>query len=301
MMNPQISARMAIGWMVLAMLGAALVNGFGRQLRPDFHAMQMVFFYNIFGLLAYGALACVRHLLGRRSWPLRFSLGQQKRRFMVRSLLETIGFTLFFLVMAIVPLPMLAALAFVTPLMVSVLAIIRLGERPHWQNYVALLLGSIGVIVIAQPGSGQFGLGVMLMLGASFCFANCGILIRKMMQTEHPAQITFVMLWLTALATLPCALYFWQEVALAHLPFLLGLGAAVALQQYAVTKAFTGAAITTVLPFSFLNLLFTSLLAAMLFDEIIQFWTLVGGGMILGAALLSYMRDGRVQKKPVQK
>jgi len=84
----------------------------------------------------------------------------------------------FFLALRLLPLADTVAIAFVSPLFMSVLSVLLLGERVDGHRWAAIVVGFIGVLVIMQPNGTGFGLGAVFALCSALCYALFNILSR---------------------------------------------------------------------------------------------------------------------------
>ena len=265
-----------IAWMILTGFLAVSIYTLVRHLSSDFHAFQLVFFYNALALLFY-----IPALL-RRKIALRT---ERDYLYVLRATLEFVAFSLSFYALTRMPLPMHTSLSFTSPLFGSIAAVIFLKEPNNIHRWLALAIGFAGVLVVTRPGYDGFNDAAWLILLAAACFSVCGVCIKKLTHTEPSPRIAFFMVLMTAIIALPFAVSVWVMPHIHHLPWLLLLGLLVATVQYTVSQAFSKADMTIILPFFFLNLLWSSLYAYLFFDEIVSEWTVLGGAIILNGAL----------------
>ena len=248
-----------------------------RKLGAFFHPTQVVFFYSLLGMVFFLPYIVVQKISLKTS---------QGALYAVRSVLEFSAFSLSFAAITQLPFPVHATLEFTSPLFGSILAIVLLKEPNRMYRWVALVMGFIGVLVVTRPDVSGFSSASLLVLSAAFLFAFCGMSIKKLTQTEPPARIAFYMLAGTALVAAPVAWsQGWHVSVMDHLGMLALLGALVAGVQFAVANAFERAHVTLILPFFFLNLLWASMYAYFVFDEVISPWTMLGAVFIIGGAV----------------
>jgi len=242
-------------------------------------------------------LFCAGGLLWMLPWLLRHGIPQIKtsriRLYVLRSVLEMAGWTLVFTAVLYLQYPVFSALSFTTPMLLATAAVFFLGERPTRHVWIALFMGMVGILVVTRPGMGEVAtmpdlLGVCLVLSGAVCFAVCGFLIKKLLITEPPSVVAFYMAALTALIALPFAAIYWKPLQIKDMMWFVMTGALFYVQQFSVARAFSYAPLTTVLPFSFLNLIVSSAIAYVAFDEIVDMWTLIGGGIILYSAVYAF-------------
>ncbi len=283
----------AVGWILLTGFLTISIITLGKFLTEDFnyHAFQLVFFYNFLALIFF-----VPGMMRGR-----FSIGTTRMKmYTARAILEFSAFSLTFYGLTLMPLPVHTTISFIAPLLGSITAVIFLKEKNHIHRWLALAIGFAGVVIVAQPGARDFELPALVMVGAAMCFAMCDVCIKKLTYTEPPPRIAFYMVSLTSMialgviliisvidASMPGVVPFtvWTTPDLGQIPYLALLGLMVAAVQYAVSKAFSKGDVTLILPFFFVNIIWSSLYAYFLFDELIERETIIGGAVIIGATL----------------
>lgn len=289
----------AIYWILLTGFLAMGINTAARYLSIHFelHAFQLVFFYNILGLVFFLPFA-LKSKVGFKT--------TRKELYWLRAALEFSAFSLVFAALAYLPLPVHTALSFTSPLFGSIAAVLILKEPNSIHRWLALLVGFVGVLLIAtSEGEGDNGFLYMLshiniytwyMLAGAVIFALCGVCIKKLTTTEPNMRITFNMLLMTAIIAAPFAVWKWAPIPNEAWGILLLLGILVAGVQYAVAQAFSKGDLTLLLPFFFLNLLWSALFGWLFFDEMLEPHTFVGAAIIMSASIYAaYMakREGK--------
>ena len=265
----------------------------------DMHAFQLVFFYNILGLLFFLPFA------------LKSNCGLKPERndiYWLRAALEFSAFSLVFAALAHMPLPVHTALSFTSPLFGSIAAILILREPNSIHRWLALIIGFVGVMMIADAESANHGGNLLniidhvnpytwYMLAGAVIFALCGVCIKVLTRTEPNMRITFHMMLMTAIVAAPFAIWKWQPIPDAAWGVLLLLGALVAAVQYSVSQAFSKGDMTLILPFFFLNLLWSALFGWIFFEEMLQSHTVYGAAVIMGASIYAAYMAKKEERK----
>jgi drug/metabolite transporter (DMT)-like permease len=274
-------------WMIVTGFLAVCIYAMALQLHRHFgyHPFQIVFFYNVAGLVFYLPFVLRRHISLKTTQP---------KLFLTRGLLEFMGFSLSITGLTMLPMPVHTSLSFTSPLFGSLAAVLLLREVNNIHRWISLLIGFVGVLIVSRPGVTSFDVPALFVLAGALCFAFCGVTIKKLTATEPMGRIAFYMMLVTACVALPFALSEWKEPTREVLPYLLVLGVMVAMVQFTVSLAYSKADMTVILPFNFLNLVWSSLLAYFLFDQMVDSWTILGGTVILGAAVYGIRYAGRV-------
>lgn len=170
------------------------------------------------------------------------------------------------------PLAETTATVFITPLLVALLAGPLLGERLSLGRWLAILGGFVGVLLIARPGGSVTAGGLFFALGGAGCYALYQILTRRLSATES----TLTLLFYTALVgTLCLSLWLpllpWPDTLPRDNPrqwaLLVALGVYGGGGHYLLTKAFAHAPASLLSPFLYVQLIWATLLGALVFDH----------------------------------
>lgn len=97
----------------------------------------------------------------------------------------------YFLGLAAMPLADAVAVAFVSPLLVTLLSILVLGEKVGPRRWAAVGVGMLGVIVMLRPGSGVIQPAAILVLISAICYASSHMMTRRMRDTESAFALNF--------------------------------------------------------------------------------------------------------------
>ena len=269
----------AILLFLFVLLSSAIIIGIVRHISPDFHTFQIVLCYNFFALLCFGP------------WLLKHGTRSLKttklKLFGVRAILEFLSFSLSFYALTKIPLPMHTSLLFVTPIFGTIVAVALLKEKPTTYSYLCIASGFIGVLIITRPGMEGLNIGVIFALLAAVGFALCGNTIKILTRTESSSVIAFYMLLMSSVISLPFGLYDWKNPTMEGWLWLMIIGVLAYSQQLAVAAALSKVPYTTVIPLNFAQLVFVSIIAYVIFDELIDLWTVAGATIIIAGTLFN--------------
>ncbi len=279
--EPELSANVrGMGWVLLATLSFAGMQAAIRAVSGGgIHPFQVAFLSHALGL---GLLS---------PWILNPAVLQTQRLDLhgLRALVDTGATLLLFAGLSLTPLAQANALGFTTPLFAMLGATLLLGEEIQPHSGVALGLGILGTLIILRPGIEIIGLGSMLILGGSLTLAGVLLLMKTLSQTESSLTINAYTLLLLTPLTLGPALLVWQVPTVLELLGLVGVAGLMVVGQLAITQAFAEADVTAVLPVDFAQLIWASTFGFVLFNEVPEVWTLVGGLLIFaGSAYAAY-------------
>ncbi len=220
--------------------------------------------------------------------------GQRKALLFLRGLVG--AFSLVFVYYAITELPLAEAtvLQYLYPVITAVLAIFLLNEKLHWSLVLSICLSFSGVLLIVRP---DFLFGSMApdyssfallagLLGA-FGSAVAYVLVRKLSHTEDPSVIVFYF----PLVALPCSLLLLGGDAvmpsLEACGILLLVGIFTQVGQVCLTRALQVETAGRATAFSYMQVVFATLLGWLIFKEVPDIWFLAGAMCILSGTLVN--------------
>ncbi|WP_423869653.1 DMT family transporter [Bradyrhizobium sp.] len=189
------------------------------------------------------------------------------------------------------PIAEASATSFVSPLFVTALSIFFLGEKVGLRRWLATAVGLMGVLVVLRPGTGAFHPAAFFPVVSAFAWACCLILTRKMSGQER-TMVTMAYASIVGFAIL-CMLvpFVWVVPTWHDLLFGTIIGLTSTAGQWIVVLAFRYADASVLAPFSYIQLLWVTLLGFLIFGEVPDIWTVVGAGFIVASGLYTAHRE----------
>ena len=276
-----------MAYMLACGFAFAAMNAIIRHMSADLHPLEIAFFRSLFGLLAF-APAFIRHGIE----PLRTN---RPAMHLLRGSLNVVSMTLFFTAISLVPLAKVAALGFSAPLFATVLAVVLLGEAIRARRITALIVGFTGTMIILRPGYGGMDLGAVLILISSLGYATGLIVIKSLTRTESSTTISIYAMLVTTPATFLLALSVWQAPTWSQLAWMAAIGGIGSLAHLAFAEAVKAVDITVVMPLDFTKLIWSAIIGYLVFAEIPDVWTWVGGTVIFSAVIYIAYREKHVR------
>lgn len=268
---------------------SVVIIALGKELGETFHPFQVMFFYCAIGALWLLPVYLIKSKTKTALKTIRWLYH------IIRAVCEFTAFSLTFYAIKTLPLPMQAAISYTVPIFASLFAVLLVGEVVDRRIVLSLLLGTVGICIIHNPLTFQLhdalSLGILACIAAAAIFGICGSMIKLSTRTTPPILIALIMLILTAIIAAPFAISVWVMPRAEHLALLLVFGLCTASVQFAVSKALTLGEITRLMPISYLNLIWATLIGYVFFDELIEARTIFGSIFILAAVtIVTYKR-----------
>lgn len=272
-------------WMLTAGLCFVAVNGTVRWLGQALPAAEGAFIRFAFGLLFL--LPALGPAL-RRGFPARIW-----RLFVLRGALHIVAVILWFHAMARITVAEVTAIGFLNPIVVTLGAAALMGERISWRRALAIAVALVGALIVLRPGLRQLEEGHLAQLGAAVTF-GASYLVAKRLSERVPASVVVAMMSLTVcLGLAPIAALHWVAPSAVQCAVLACTAFFATAGHYAMTRAFAAAPLTVTQPVTLLQLIWASLLGALVFVEPVDVWVLVGGATMIAAISYITWRESR--------
>jgi drug/metabolite transporter (DMT)-like permease len=193
------------------------------------------------------------------------------------------------------PLTEATALQFTSPLFMTALSALVLSEAVGRHRWAAVIVGFIGVLVIARPEPGHFNaLGVSLAILSAMGAAGANVAIRQMAGTERGATIVFYFtLAGTLLGLAGATVTGWVTPDLPTLGLLVLAGVIGGVGQLFVTEAVRQAPVGVVAPFDYTQLLWATLLGFLVWGELPRATTIAGALVVAASGVYILHRELR--------
>jgi drug/metabolite transporter (DMT)-like permease len=195
------------------------------------------------------------------------------------------------------PLAGVTAIMFSSPIFTTLASIYFLHERVGAARWAALLIGFLGVLVIAAPGADSFQIGALFALGNAILFGTVVVGVRGMTATESTGTLIMYQLSLLTIVyavSLPFAFVMPTGTdALIMIVSGLGNGAA----QYFWTRAIHLSPASAVVPFQYIQLVWAMLIGFAVWGDMPTVALLIGSAIVICSGLFLFWRESR--KVPV--
>ncbi|WP_207457604.1 DMT family transporter [Azospirillum sp. SYSU D00513] len=206
--------------------------------------------------------------------------------------LGMLGSALFFIIaMRYLPMAEAAATSYVSPVFVTVLSILFLGERIGPRRWAAVLAGLVGVMIVMRPGGAAFQPAAVFPILSAMCWA-CGIIITRKMTGQENPNTTLIWSALTGLAALTLLLPLEMRVPTGpELALGLFIGLVSTIGQWLVVQAYRYGDASVLASFSYIQLVWSTALGYLVFAAVPDAWTFAGSGIIIASGLYTAHRE----------
>jgi drug/metabolite transporter (DMT)-like permease len=277
--------------MLLASLSFAFMGGFAKIVSRHLTGVEVTFFRNIFGVLIIG--------LSIYNFPLK-QKGGRPLLLLFRGIMGFLALLSYFYIIAYMPLGEVVTYNKTSPIFVAIFAYIFLGERLNRLSIFAIILGFIGILLIAKPFGGEFNmydiLGIFSGIGAALAYTS----IRELRSYYDTRAIVMSFMAVGSVAPLILMLVTPYVNAPKELEFMFSefimptkiewlylilMGLSATLSQYLMTKAYEYTKAGVVGTISYTNIVFALIIGIFLGDSFPSISTILGIILVITSGL----------------
>jgi len=120
---------------------------------------------------------------------------------------------------------------------------------------------------------------------------------KRMTDNEDSVVIVAMLTVFCTIALMPGALYYWQTPSPHEIGWLFLAALSATCGHYTLTRAFKAAPITVTQPLSFLQLVWATLLGVTLFDEAVNIYVIMGGGIVVASVTYISHREAKTARE----
>lgn len=215
------------------------------------------------------------------------------RLVLLRGLLAGFGGTCGVYAYSQLPLADSYAIAFSTPLIVTLLSIPILGEKVGVHRWGAVVVGLVGVLIMVRPGFAAVGPGHGAMFIAAVNGAFVVLLMRKIARLEQPAVMVTAAVGGQVLVNIPGMIWTFQMPALTDLGLAALGGLAMGSAQFLIVRGLSLAPASAVAPMQYSMMLWAVIYGAVLFATPVEPILLAGASIVIGSGLYIMHRERR--------
>ena len=280
--------------MVVAMSGFAvgdtLMKLASQGGRDGATAGQMLAFQGLVGIVLFG-------LLMRRSGDGLSRKLVTDKVVLWRTFSDIGSAAAFVTALTLMPVGNASAILQFQPIVVTLGAVLFLGETVRWRRWSAIAVGFVGVMIIIRPGMDGFtGASIYVLI------AVAGLTVRDLLtRVLDPEHSTMAISFFVSIAIIPTGLLVhfvgtadWY-VSTDRFIYLLISSGFVMGAYYALTEALRVAEISAVAPYRYSRLVAAFLAAFALLGEKPDLPTLMGSGLVVMAGLFVIARERRTK------
>lgn len=261
-----------------------VMDGIAKYLAASYPVTQIVwgrFFFHFMFMLPV-VLIHYRHVVFRVQQPV---LQVLRGGFLLAATL------CFFWSLKYLSIPDALTLLFVSPLIVTCLSPVLLGEHVGVRRWSAVIVGFLGVCIILRPGGGAFHPASLAALGAGVGHA-CYILATRRLSGTAPPLVTLFYTSLLGMVVLSFyAPWHWQPPGPLDFSLMVAVGAIAAVGHYLFIKAFDYAEASVLAPFGYGEIVMATVVGYIGFGDFPDLVSWLGIAVIIGSGVYIAVRE----------
>ncbi|MGB0844613.1 MAG: DMT family transporter [Alphaproteobacteria bacterium] len=278
-------------YVAIAMLGFLANDSLIKYVTTDLYIGQIIFLRGSFASL-FLFLLCLRTnaLLPPRQ------IGN--KLFAFRAGLEAFATITFLTALVHLPLSNISAILQALPLAVTLGAALLLGEKIGWRRITAILVGFFGVLLIIQPGFGDFSFYSILVILSVLAAAGRDLVTRKMPENVPSLFISlYTSIVITCMGAVMTVLHGWESVSWLVLAYIAAASIFIIVGYFFIIAGMRVGETGFVTPFRYTVLIWALLVGYVAFDEVPNTLMLIGSAIVVGMGLYAFHRERTLAKQ----
>ena len=214
-----------------------------------------------------------------------------------RGVVHSLGVILWFFAMTKIPIADVTAMNYLSPIYVTIGAALFLGEKLAFRRILAIIFALIGALIILRPGFREVSIGHFAMLFTAVLFAASYLLAKRMADEVNPVVVVAMLSIMVPIGLAPFAYAQWVTPTLEQLGWLFLVAVFATIGHLTMTLAFRAAPMTVTQPVTFLQLVWATILGAVVFDEMVDNWVILGGLVIFASVSFITWREAVLKRR----
>jgi drug/metabolite transporter (DMT)-like permease len=266
-----------IGCLLVAMVLLPIMDGSAKHLSATLPVLMSVWARFFFQTVIVAPIVVRRHGAAALL-PDRFVLQ------LLRGLCLVGANASFFGSLVYLPLADSLSIFFISPILVTAVSPVFLGERVGLRRWLAVLAGFAGVLIIIRPGFGSLNAGTLLALASGLLFATFVIMTRRL--RDLPVLVTTLYNALFgAVALTLAAPVFWVWPSAAEWPYLIAIGVISIAGHYMLIMSYERAEASLLAPFAYTEIITATLIGYLWFGDLPDRWTVTGVAILAASGI----------------
>ena len=212
------------------------------------------------------------------------------RLHLLRMLVSSLEIASFYLAVSVLPLADVSTFYLASPILLTALSAVLLGERVGAARWAATLVGFAGVLVALRPGADTLSWPSLIALCGATLYALFLTISRRLRATNGRAMVALQLaaLFMTGTVTLPFA---WTAPSPGGLALMAGVGAIGLAGYFCINRSLQLAPASVIAPFQYLSIVWAVVLGYLVFGDVPDAATVTGAALIAAAGGFMLVRE----------
>jgi drug/metabolite transporter (DMT)-like permease len=208
----------------------------------------------------------------------------------IRVAVSTLEVAMFFWAVSYLPLADTVTFYLAGPIYVTALSVVLLREPVGWRRWSAVLIGFAGVLLALRPSAASLTLPALIALAGSMFFAVSMITTRMLRETSNTVLVAG-QIAATLLFGIVATPFAWMKPSTRDFALMSLFGVVSILALACVNLSLKLAAASVVAPYQYTLIVWAVVLGYMVFGDVPDPFTLLGGAVIISAGLYIFWRE----------
>jgi len=220
-----------------------------------------------------------------------FKWTEQPKLQLIRGLLLFCANILFFYSISVISLAKALTLAFIAPLIVTILSPILLNENVGFRRWAAVITGFIGSLIVLRPGFVDINLASVAALGTGFLYGIYLIVTRKLHNSDHPLLtllITGIVGAIIGSIIMPTV---WVQPTLTEWYMMFAIGFFASVGHLLLILSLRYADASKLAPFGYFEIITNIIIGYYFFNHFPDNWTFFGLFVIISSGIYIFRRE----------
>ena len=211
----------------------------------------------------------------------------------LRSLFLFLSTVFFFYAISEISLPEALTLAFISPIIATILSAIILKEKVGPRRWLAVIMGFVGVLFVIRPGFNEINLATVAAVGAGVCYAFYIISTRKLSSIDSPLM-TLIFTGLSGAIVISLIIpFFWTWPSLSQWLLLISLAAIGTLAHFLLILSLNYAEASKLAPLAYSEIIMNVIIGYYFFGDFPNQWIWIGLSIIIASGVYISLRENK--------
>jgi len=269
---------------LLAWVMLPIMDGFAKYLSSTIPVLQITWSRYFFTVV----IALPVMLIFFRK---NFKWTEQPKLQLIRGLLLFCANILFFYSISVISLAKALTLAFIAPLIVTILSPIFLGEKVGVRRWAAVIVGFIGSLIVLRPGFVEINLASVAALGTGVLYGFYLIVTKKLHKSDHPLLtllLTGVVGAIIGSLVVPSV---WVQPTITEWYMMFAIGFFASIGHLFLILSLRYADASKLAPFGYFEIITNIIIGYYFFSHFPDSWTFIGLFIIISSGIYIFRRE----------
>ena len=274
----------AIIFNLLAWVMLPIMDGFAKYLSSTIPVLQITWSRYFFTVVI--ALPIMIFFFRKN-----FKWTDQPKLQLIRGVLLFSANILFFYSISIISLSKALTLAFIAPLIVTILSPVLLGERVGIRRWIAVIIGFIGSLIVLRPGFVEINLASIAALGTGILYGFYLIVTKKLHKSDHPLLtllLTGVVGAIIGSLIMPSV---WVQPTITEWYMMFAIGFFASIGHLFLILSLKYADASKLAPFGYFEIITNIIIGYYFFNQFPDNWTFLGLFVIVTSGVYIFRRE----------